>query len=113
MRNGNRVRANVLSDAPGFFGRHIRFADHVKQRRLAVVNVAHDGHHRRAQLQLFGLVLDILFDRLGRGVHDARAALPFLCLKPEAVFGAQFLRGDFVDGLVDVGEDTQFHQICD
>ena len=46
-------------------------------------------------------------------MHDAGAALAFLDFKTEAVFRAELLRGDFVDGLIDVGEDSQFHQVGD
>ena len=41
------VGADVLRDAPGLGGGHIRLADRVEQRGLAVVDVAHDGDHRR------------------------------------------------------------------
>ena len=43
------IGADVLGDAARLTRRHLRIADGVEQRGLAVVNVAHDGHHRRAQ----------------------------------------------------------------
>ena len=48
------VGADVLGDAAGLAGDHIGLADGVEQRRLAVVDVAHDGDHRRTRLE-FGL----------------------------------------------------------
>ena len=61
------VGADVLRDAARLAGRHARGADVVEQRGLAVVDVAHDGDHRRARLQLVrvcgvGLFLE---ERLG------------------------------------------------
>ena len=113
MRNGNRVSADVLRDAAGFPGGDVGFADHIEQRRLAMVNVSHDGDHGRARTEVFRPVFHVPFDRPGRGMHDPRAAFPFLHLETEFIFGAQFLRGDFVNGLVDIGEDAQFHQVGD
>ena len=50
LRLGHLVGADVLRDAAGFAGRDFGLADGVEQRRLAVVDVAHDGHDRRARL---------------------------------------------------------------
>ena len=41
------------------------------------------------------------------------AALAFFHLKPETVFGAELLRDFLVNGLVDVGEHAQLHQVGD
>ena len=46
----------MLGDAAGLAGHDIGAADRVEQRGLAVVDMAHDGHHRRARLQRFGRV---------------------------------------------------------
>ena len=48
------VGADVLRDAAGFAGRHLGLADGVEQARLAVVDVAHDGDHRRTRLEVLG-----------------------------------------------------------
>ena len=64
------------------------FADHVEQRGLAVVHVAHDGDHRGARLEVLELVLDVQFDLLDRGMDDAAAAFAFFDLEAETVFGA-------------------------
>ena len=45
----DRVRADVLRDAAGFALGDLRLADRVEQRRLAVIDVAHDGDDRRAR----------------------------------------------------------------
>ncbi len=66
------VGTDGLGDAPRFTGHDVRVADAVQQRRLAVVDVAHDGDDRRARLEqrlVFFLVvggeerleLDLLF----------------------------------------------------
>ena len=46
----------MLGDAAGFARHHVGLADGVKQRSLAVVDVAHDGHDRRARLQRGGII---------------------------------------------------------
>ncbi len=51
------VGADMLGDATGFARHHVGFADRVEQRGLAVVDVAHDGHDRRAMGQVLGLVV--------------------------------------------------------
>ena len=54
--HGHVVRADVLRDSPRFTRDDIRLADVVEQRRLAVVDVTHDGHDRRSRYHLFGRV---------------------------------------------------------
>ncbi len=44
---GDLVRTDVLGDAAGFALDDVGLADRVQQTRLAVVDVTHDGHHRR------------------------------------------------------------------
>src|SRR5215218_2445447 len=50
------VGADVLGDAAGLAGDHVGVADGVEQLGLAVVDVAHDGHDRRAGTQVLVLV---------------------------------------------------------
>ena len=45
------VRADALRDAAGLARDDVRVADRVEQRRLAVVDVTHDGDDRRARLE--------------------------------------------------------------
>ena len=49
VQNGYFVRADVLRDATGFASRHVGQADGIEQRGLAVIDVAHDGDHRRTR----------------------------------------------------------------
>src|ERR671910_2249416 len=52
------VGADVLRDAAGLARGHLRLADRVEQRRLAVVDVAHDGHDGGARLEVLVVVLE-------------------------------------------------------
>src|SRR5215831_19373357 len=54
---GNLVGADVLGDAARLAGHHVGVPDGVEQLGLAVVNVTHDGNHRRAWLQVGFLAL--------------------------------------------------------
>ncbi len=56
------VGADVLGDAAGLARRHLGLADGVQQRGLAVIDVAHDRHHRRAIDHVALLVLEDRFD---------------------------------------------------
>ena len=91
VRQGNRVSADVLRDAAGLARGDVGLANHVEQRRFAVVNVAHDGDDRRARFELFRFVLDVEFNFFDRRVDHAAAALAFFHFKTETVFGAKLL----------------------
>ena len=68
---GDLVGADVLGDPAGLAGGHLGLTDRVQQRRLAVVDVAHDRHDRRALDEvLVGVVEDGLGDLLVLGVDD-------------------------------------------
>ena len=47
------ICANTLSDATGLAGTNIGFTDGVQKAGFTVVDVTHDGHHRRAGRQVF------------------------------------------------------------
>ena len=68
VMHANLVGTNGLRDAAGLAGRDVRLADRVEQRRLAVVDMPHDGDDRRTRhlLALERLRLDdgFLFLRL-------------------------------------------------
>src|SRR5215467_673111 len=49
---GDLVGADVLGDAARFTGHHVGVPDRVEQLGLAVVDVAHDGDHRRPRLEV-------------------------------------------------------------
>ena len=51
----NLRRADVLRDSSGLSRGDFGFADRVEQAGLAVIDVAHHGHHGRARLQVFRL----------------------------------------------------------
>src|SRR5215217_2942939 len=59
--DGNLVGTDVLGDAAGFLLADVGLADRVEQAGLAVVDVTHDGDHRRTTLQvrLVALVLAV------------------------------------------------------
>ena len=110
----------MLGDAAALAGGHGRRADRVEQAGLAVVDVAHDGHDRRARLEERRLVL-LEEDFLG-GLRRGRITV--------LGFGAALLRLDrlgylvaqlagdersrvAVERLVDVGEDAALDQLAD
>ena len=62
---GDLIGADMLGDAARFAGHHVGVADGVEQRRLAVVDVAHDGDDRRPRDRralLVGTVEQPFFD---------------------------------------------------
>ena len=70
------VRADVLRDAAGLTGGDGRLADGVEQRRLAVVDVAHDRDDRGPRGEIVGIVLEeLLLVLLVGGVADDDLAL--------------------------------------
>ncbi len=115
------ARADVLGDATTLAGRDLGGAQGVEQARLAVVDVAHDGHDRRARLQLGGVVLLVedLLRRLGSGalrlaIGDAatrrgRDGLGHFV----AELGRDEGRGVAVDQLVDGREDPALDELTD
>src|SRR4029453_17019411 len=50
------VRADVLRNAASLAGDDVRFADVVEERRLPMVDVAHDSNDRRPRLEVLGFV---------------------------------------------------------
>ena len=88
----------MLRDAASFALHHVGAAQGIEQRGLAVVDVTHDGHDRRARLQIFRLVFDIKLDGTGdRRMHRAATAFALLQFKTETVLGANLARNLFVD----------------
>ena len=70
----------MLGDAAGLAGDDVGAADRVEQRRLAVVDMAHDRDHRRARLQRLGRV------DVGLGLSmSTSASLTRLMLWPNSV----------------------------
>ena len=104
-RRRDLIGADVLGDAARLAGHHVGLADGVEQRRLAVVDVAHDGDDRRARLQraLFVLLADEARFDVGLGHALGRVAE---LLHDE-------LGGVDVDHIVDLVHRAFFHQVLD
>ena len=101
----NVIGADVLRDAAGFAPGHIGFADSVEQRRLAVIDVTHDGNDRRAVLAI-ALCLGLLngLDRLFLVAH-LRGLGPELASEIDGHFD--------VERLVDGRENLAFKERLD
>ena len=56
QRRHHLIGADMLGDAAGLLAHHVGGADGVEQRGLAVIDMAHDGHDRRAGLEILGMV---------------------------------------------------------
>ena len=69
LRRLDVISADVLRDATRLAARDARAADRVEQRRLAVVDVTHDGDHRRTR-QRFGRVRLRGFDEHRVGIVE-------------------------------------------
>ena len=106
------VSTDVLRDAAGLALDHVGVADGVEEGGLAVVDVTHDGDHGRTRLKVFILVLDIELDLL-LDRADAFAFGAFLQFKLESVLGRKLLGNRLVDGLIDVRENAQGHEVGD
>ena len=104
-RQGDLIGADVLGDAARLVRRDIALAQGVEQRGLAVVDVAHDGNHRRPPLQLLILVdlaLQANLDVGGADPPDVVAELD----------GQKFSRIG-VEDVIDGGHDPHLHQRLD
>ena len=99
------VGADVLRDAAGLAGRHLGLADRVEQRRLAVVDVAHDRHDRRARLEVLVGVVEL---RLG---VDLVGRVDDLDLLVELV--REHLDGVVGQRLGERGHLAELHQLLD
>ena len=110
--------ADALGDAAPLAGRHGGLADAVEQARLAVVDVAHDGHDRRPLDELAGVVLleeGHLRGGCGHGLAldlAARLGRPGLGHLVAQLLGDERCRVT-VDGLVDGGEDAAADELAD
>ena len=99
------IGADMLGDAAGFAGDNVGMTERVEQRGLAVVDVTHHGHDRRARLGVGGVVGGVeqaLFD-VGR-----RHALHGVA----ELFGDQ-LRGIGIDHVGDLVHRALLHQHAD
>ena len=110
--------ADVLGDAAALAGRDLGRPDGVEQARLAVVDVAHDGHDRRPRLEQRRVVL-LEEDLLG-GLGDRRLGAGLATDRWRHRLGdlvAQLARHQrrrvAIDELVDAGEDAALDQLAD
>ena len=63
------VGTDVLGDATGLTRDDVGLADRIKELRLAVVDVAHDGHHRRSRREI--LLTTLIFTEVeGEGLEQ-------------------------------------------
>ena len=99
------ISADVLRNAAGFAVGDVRGADGIQQRRLAVIDVAHDGDHGRAPHAIGGLL----------GLLDLLRALFFVAdlVGGSAELARQVLGHLDVEVLVDGGENLLLHQLLD
>src|SRR3954468_13218157 len=82
------VGADVLRDAARLGADHRRLPDRVQQRRLAMVDVAHDRDHGRARHEAFGIVLEHdLLVALVLGVLDDDLALELAADQLDSLVG--------------------------
>ena len=95
VADGRLVGADVLRDAAGLGRDDGGLADRVEQRRLAVVDVAHDRDDRGARLEILGLVVEDLggLDLVG-GVLDRDLALELGADQLDGVVGERLRDGD-------------------
>ncbi len=115
--------ADVLSDAAALPGRDLGCSDRIEERRLAVVDVAHDRDDRGARLKEARVVL--LIELLFRGgAYRSRLTLRTVARgrAPARLRGLRDLvaellgnecRGLAIDALVYVGEDAALDQFAD
>ena len=104
-RRRHLIGADMLGDAAGFAGRDFGRADGVEQRRLAVIDVAHDGDDRRARLQVRRIVGRIEHAFFDVGFGDAAHGVAELL--------GDELGGIGVDRIGDLRHVTLLHQDAD
>ena len=102
---GDAVGADMLGDAASFAGRDIGLAQRVEQRGLAVIDMAHDGDHRRARLEHLGRVGFAAQPDLDIGFGNAAQAV--------AELGDDEFGGIGIDDLVDRRHHAHAHQRLD
>ena len=102
----NRVSTDMLSYAARFTLGNMSFADRIKQRSFAVVNMAHDRDNGRTGNKIF---LCIHF--FGILLHRLLISLCNLVLKLDIVFHCNKLTGLKIDILIDVCNNAHHEQL--
>ena len=99
------IRTNMLCDAARLVRRDGCLANGIEERRLAVVDMSHDGYDRRTNDERLGIILDLgnlRWIRLGRQF-----------LTSDAEFDGDERRRLIVDFLVDRRHDAHEHELLD
>jgi hypothetical protein len=104
-RQRHLIGADMLGDATRFVRRHVGGAQRVEQRGLAVIDVAHDGDHRRPRDHRLVGIGRIREAGLDVALGDA--------LEPVAHLRHHQLGGVGIDHLVDGGHHAHAHQRLD
>ena len=99
------IGTDMLGDAAGFAGHHIALAHRVQQRGLAMVDMAHDGDHRRTRHHVGVIVL-------GAGQAFQHVAFGH-ALDDMAVFGRHQFGGIGVDHVIGRRHHAVLHQHLD
>ena len=108
LRGLDVIGADVLRNAAGFTCGHLRPADVVEQRRLAMVDVPHDRHDRGTADRLRGA--RGLLDRLDQLILDSRL---FERLRGMAHLLDDERRGVLVEHLIDRDHHAHLHERLD
>ena len=111
----NGVSADVLRDSTRFASRYARLANRVKQRGLAMIDMAHERDDGTARLEFLFLFND-WWRRCNDHLFDfvnASALFAALFFQNEPVILRDLRRDIGLDCLVHVGEDVMRHQLGD
>ena len=111
----NTVSANVLRDSASFTGCDPRLTNRIHKRGFAMIDMSHERNDGSARLEFF-----FLFNNGRRGRHNnlfdlvnAAAFLTTFFFQNESVVLGNFRRDIRLDGLVDIREDVECHQLRD
>ena len=101
------IRADMLGDSAMLLRGYVRAANGVEQGGLAVVDVAHDRHYRRARQQRSFLLFDLMLQL--QGAVGIEGDIFYLMIE----LGRDQSRGIRVEHLVDGRHHTHAHQLFD
>ena len=103
--DGHLVGTDVLGDAAGFAFAHAGLPDSVEQSGLAVVDVTHDGDHRRTLLEVFLAALVLAIGQVEGFQQLAVLVLRGHDLHLVAQFGAEQLERSAATSLLKTAAD--------
>ena len=99
--------ADMLRNSTRLRSRHVGLSYGVKQGSLSVVDVTHDGNNRRSRAQILFVILEkfkSFFFQFFFHVSDGNLNTQLLRQNHNRIF---------IDVLIDIGHNTQFHQCHD